>query len=69
MKTEKKSAAKNLVFAPQAIVKVIFTQMSTKVGIRKHCKKAIAAMFKELNQFDKGAKKGDPVVIPQNPHF
>jgi len=69
VEVEKKSAAKNLVFTPQAIVKVIFTQMSAKMGIRKHGEKAIAAMFKELNQLDKGAKKGNPVVIPQNPHL
>jgi len=69
VETEKKSAAKNLVLTPQAIVKVIFTQISAKMGIRKHGEKAITAMFKELNQLDKGAKKGNPVVIPQNSHL
>ena len=41
--------------------------MSAKCGIRKHGEKAIAVIFKELNQLDKGAKEGNPVVIPQDP--
>ena len=56
-----------MVFTPQSILKIIFTQMSAKCGIRKHGEKAIAVIFKELNQLDKGAKEGNPVVIPQDP--
>ena len=67
-KNERLKARKNLMFTPQSIMKVIFTQMSAKCGIRKHGEKAIAAIFKELNQLDKGAKEGNPVVIPLDPY-
>ena len=56
-----------MVFTPQSILKIIFTQISAKCGIRKHGEKAIAVIFKELNQLDKGAKEGNLVVIPQDP--
>ena len=67
-KNERLKARKNLMFTPQSIMKVIFTQMSAKCGIRKHGEKSIAAIFKELNQLDKGAKEGNPVMIPLDPY-
>ena len=45
----------------------IFTQMSASQGIKKHGEKAIAAVFKELQQLDTGVLPGKPVVAPQDP--
>ena len=47
--------------------KVMFTQMSAKEGIKKFGERAIAALFKEYNQLDKGAREGKPVLAPIDP--
>ena len=47
--------------------KVMFTQMTAKEGIKKFGERAIAALFKEYNQLDKGAREGQPVLAPINP--
>ena len=44
------------------VCEVMFTQMTT-VGIQKSGEQAIAAIFKELKQLDRGAITGIPVVI------
>ena len=46
---------------------VLLTQMSAYKGIKKHGQVAIAALFKELKQLDRGVLEGNPVVVPQNP--
>lgn len=43
---------------------VMFTKISVKAEIKKFAETAIAAMFKEFNQSDKGAIPRNPVVIP-----
>ena len=45
-------------------IKVMFTQMSAKRGIKLFGEEAIAAIYKEYKQLDEGAKKGNPVVSP-----
>ena len=49
------------------VIGVIFTQMSANQGIKKHGQKAVAAVFKELQQLDTGVLPGNPVVAPQDP--
>ena len=46
---------------------VMFTQMSTKEGIKQFDEKAIATMVKELKQLNNGVMKGKPVVVPIDP--
>ena len=48
------------------VIGVIFTQMSANQGIKKHGQKAVAAVFKELQQLDTGVLPGNPVVAPQD---
>ena len=48
----------------QIATKVMFTQMSAKKGIKMFGEHAIAAMFKEYKQLDKGAVDGKPVIRP-----
>ena len=43
---------------------VMFTQMTAKRGIKLFGEEAIAAMYKEYKQLNKGSKKGNPVVTP-----
>ena len=40
--------------------------MSAKRGIKLFKERAIAAMYKNLNQLDKGAMPNKPVVLPQD---
>ena len=44
-----------------AAVNACFTQMSARAGFKKFGQRAIAAMFKEFQQLDKGAAPGKPV--------
>ena len=50
----------------QAAVDVMFTQMSAKKGMKLFGERAVAAMFKEFAQMDKGAVDGKPVFAPQD---
>ena len=43
-------------------LKVLFTQMTAKAGIKKHGEIAIAALMKEFKQLVVGAMEGKPVV-------
>ena len=49
------------------VMGIVFTQMSANQGIKKHGDKAVAAVFKELQQLDTGVLPGNPVVAPQDP--
>ena len=42
-------------------------EMSAKKGFREFGEEAVAAMFREFDQLDKGAVPGKPVVVPVNP--
>ena len=42
--------------------------MSAYKGIKKHGQAAIAALFKELKQLDRGVLEGNPVVVPTDPN-
>ena len=46
------------------VVNVILTQISAYKGIKLHSEKAIAALFKEFTQLDKGAHDGKRVIGP-----
>ena len=43
-------------------INAVFTQMSSTQGIKKHCEKTIAAIFKELKQPNDGVMPGKPVI-------
>eukprot|EP00957_Ditylum_brightwellii_P179219 13653549-Ditylum_brightwellii.AAC.1 len=45
-------------------IKVMFTQMNTKKGIRMFGECAVAALFKEYKQLNDRAVSGEPVVSP-----
>ena len=45
---------------------VMFTQMSAKKGIKLFGETAVAAMFKEFHQMDRGPMPGKPVFGPQD---
>ena len=45
---------------------VMFTQMNAKKGIKQFGERAVAAMFKEYEQLDKGPMPGKPVFEPIN---
>ena len=48
-------------------VHVVRTQMSANKGFKTHEEHAVATMFKELKQLDRGAMKGKPAVNTQDP--
>ena len=48
----------------QVATNVMFTQMSANKGFKLFGERAFAAMYKELQQLDRGAIKGKPVVSP-----
>ena len=45
---------------------VMFTQMNAKKGIKQFGERAVAAIFKEFRQMDKGPMPGKPVFGPQD---
>ena len=51
----------------QTATNVMLNQMSTKRGIELFKERAIAEMYKEFNQLDKGDMSNKPVVLPQDP--
>ena len=48
-------------------VHALLTQMSAYKGIKKYGQVAIAPLFKELKQLDRGVLEGNPVVVPTDP--
>ena len=49
------------------VVHVALTQMSVNKCFKLHGEHAVATMFKELNQLDRGAMERKPAVGPQDP--
>ena len=67
MKENKKEEQERLKCAYKKAVKVIFTQVSGKEGIKRWGEKAIAAIIKELKQLQDGAMSGRPIIEPVDP--
>ena len=67
MKESKVMNNKNTHAYMQAAVKMMFTHMHAKKGIKLFGESDISAMIKEFKQLDEGDMPIKPVVIPLNP--